>query len=406
MSPHEHFEELCALAIRDEIREDEAKELTEHLQCCADCRETATRLHGLGLILARGAEANGELSVPADMRARFVARARFAGIPLTLREEASTDRPRLFRLKPLILSGLSAAVLFAVVFSLGIRYAYRRSVVSSRPQSSIPAATPPGGTNATPFSEDQQLKDELFRASKQVVALSAQIKQQQSALDSLQQAKDQLTLQLAQLTATNETLQNERSQRTAEIATLNAQLEKVRSEENTRQAALLDAQAALRNEKLVVSDLESELAAAKQLNAALGEARELITARNLHVKDIPPEIGGNGSPQKAFGRVFYAEGRRLDFYAYDLADLQGLPQRESFYVWREASGPKEQIAKLGQLQIDNEKDGRWVLRVTDPTLVTHLSSVFVTLESDAKAVTQPTGKRMLFAFLGNQANHP
>src|SRR5580658_6297208 len=112
MSPHEYFDELCALAIRDEIREDEAAELAEHLQCCADCRETANHFHRLGLMLAMAAEANGNLSAPPDMTARFVARARFAGIPLTKEAAPHLERPRFFRFRPLVWSGLAAVVLF------------------------------------------------------------------------------------------------------------------------------------------------------------------------------------------------------------------------------------------------------------------------------------------------------
>ena len=403
MPQHEYFEELCALAIRDEIHADESRELDEHLQSCEDCREKVTQCHRLGLLFARAAEIKGDLSVPLDMKARLVARARLTGIPLSKPVEARSEEKGHwdFRLTPVYLA-LAAVVSLAVIFWVGVRYGRHQA----RLNTAVATATPSSTTSAEEPAEDRQLKEELAREKQQVITLSAQVKQQQLNLDSLKHTREQLTLNLSRLTATIDTLQDERAQRSAEITNLKDQLEKLSEQESTQQRALLDAQGALRNAKLMISDLESELATAKQVNTALGQARELITARNLHVKDIPPEIEGNGIPQKAFGRVFYAEGRRLDFYAYDLALPQGQSHRESFYVWRKTAGPKEQITKLGRLEVDNEKEGRWVLRVTDPSLITSLNSVFVTLESDAKPVTQPTGKRMLFAFLGNEPNHP
>ncbi|HEY6249445.1 MAG TPA: hypothetical protein VI685_05765 [Candidatus Angelobacter sp.] len=407
MSQHEHFDELCALAINGDIGEDESRELTEHLQECSDCRETATDFHKLGLMLARAAEATGQLSPPAGMNTRFVARARLAGIPLSrgigVQSRAETGR-KFFDLRSLVLSGLAVAVLVAVALFAGIRYGYQRSEQFTGHQPGIPVSSPPAGTLAA--GEEPELKEELVHANQQILALGAKVKQKELALESVTRTKDQLTTRLGELTATTETQQNERTQRSAEIVSVSEQLEKLRAEERSQGVVLIDAQAQLANEKLKTSDLESELAAAKEMNTTLGEARELITARNLHVKDIPPEIDGNGNSQRPFGRIFYAEGRRLDFYAYDLADLRKPSRRESFYVWKEGSGPKEHVAKLGRLNLDSAKESRWLLRVTDPGIVNNLKSVFVTLESDTRPVTQPTGQKILFAFLGNKANHP
>jgi len=45
------------------------------------------------------------------------------------------------------------------------------------------------------------------------------------------------------------------------------------------------------------------------------------------------------------------------------------------------------------------------LKVTDPTLLTGIDSVFVTAESlgDAK---RPRGTKILYAYIGGQPNHP
>jgi hypothetical protein len=59
---------------------------------------------------------------------------------------------------------------------------------------------------------------------------------------------------------------------------------------------------------------------------------------------------------------------------------------------------------LGVLRVDAKAQGRWVLKVENPELVKAISSVFVTSEP-ATDVQQPSGQKMLYAYLGD-ANHP
>jgi hypothetical protein len=47
------------------------------------------------------------------------------------------------------------------------------------------------------------------------------------------------------------------------------------------------------------------------------DVRQLISARNLHILEVH-DVDGGGKSARAFGRVFYAEGQTLIFYAFDL----------------------------------------------------------------------------------------
>ena len=47
-----------------------------------------------------------------------------------------------------------------------------------------------------------------------------------------------------------------------------------------------------------------------------------------------------------------------------------------------------------------------MLTFDDPNILAQINSVFVTVESSRKAVKEPGGKRILFAFLGDKPNHP
>src|SRR5215831_1624468 len=90
-SPHQHFEELCALAASGQISEPEFVELQDHLQQCAHCRSTYSDFIDLlhdKLPLA-DPEVLGTSKLPdlfsedSSYRERFFARARKEGVNLS-----------------------------------------------------------------------------------------------------------------------------------------------------------------------------------------------------------------------------------------------------------------------------------------------------------------------------------
>jgi hypothetical protein len=133
--------------------------------------------------------------------------------------------------------------------------------------------------------------------------------------------------------------------------------------------------------------------------------RDLVVARNLHIIDVH-DRNGDGKSQRAFGRIFYTEGKSLIFYAYDLADPRKVDAQVSFCVWGGRLGAEKPISNLGVFHNDDAKDGRWVLTFDDPNVLAQINSVFVTVESSRKTIREPGGRRILFAFLGDKPNHP
>jgi hypothetical protein len=206
-----------------------------------------------------------------------------------------------------------------------------------------------------------------------------------------------LTARIAELEASNSALKG------AEVSH-NAELQKVRQNLEQAQSRQTSAEAALVADEEKVATLNRELKRSQDLNASLAEAHELIVDRNVHVLNVFPEVDGNSKSSQPRGRIFYAEGRKLVFYAYDLNDAGKISAKASFYLWGEVPGV-QQLVGLGKFQLDNEEQGRWVLRVTDPKLLANLSSVFVTLESNKQPVTKPTGKRMLSRLLHSSADN-
>ncbi len=158
------------------------------------------------------------------------------------------------------------------------------------------------------------------------------------------------------------------------------------------------------NEKLV--DQSASIDRERQLLSAGRDIRDLIAARNLHIIDVY-DTDSRGKTTRAFGRVFYTEGKSLVFYAYDLASGHSDAGTYAFYVWGKKDGDPHLLRNLGPFAKDDQSQRRWVLTITDPKVLAEIDSVFVTLEpTDQKKAGRPSGKRLLSAFLGTPANHP
>ena len=63
------------------------------------------------------------------------------------------------------------------------------------------------------------------------------------------------------------------------------------------------------------------------------------------------------------------------------------------------------VKNLGVFHVDDQVQKRWVLRVDNPELLKSVESVFVTVEP-SPGRDKPSGRKLLYAYLGTQANHP
>jgi len=71
------------------------------------------------------------------------------------------------------------------------------------------------------------------------------------------------------------------------------------------------------------ADVERE----RQLMAVGKDVRQLISAtQTFNILDVH-DCGGGGKSAKAFGRVFYADGQALIFYAFDLPSGKLIPAK-------------------------------------------------------------------------------
>lgn len=409
MQSHDHYEQLCAAAVSGQIRPDELSELKEHMNTCADCREF---VGDIGAIVGQKIPELAQRSAvpsqkPAGMTDRFIARAHSEGIPLRKNKQSGIKRPKQAGLA-LFAAGAIAAIL-TVAVSLKI---FKAGPIPSRSEVSDRAAqmraSPANGNDAikdTLSRENGELRQRLQDAQAQLDSLTAKLKFEHDALKLAAVQNSKLSSHLPAVEDANAGLRKSLADRELQLAQIKEDLVKVESEQEAGRIASQVEEAELNTLRNKVVKLTTELQESEQLSGAAKQAKDLIVARNLHIVDVH-DADESGKRQRAFGRIFYTEGKSLVFYAYDLADPRQLDAKIDFYVWGGKDGSRQSVRSLGIFHRDDENEGRWVVRFDDAGVLARIDSVFVTVESKKKAASQPSGKRILYAFLGNNPNHP
>jgi len=394
MPGHEQFEELCALAASGQLDPEDWHALREHLQSCPACLEL---LGNFGKI---GADLMAEFvdTIPSgrmdEMRSRFVVRARQAGgnlsncpsPPLPTRRAGSA-----------VLTGCIAASILLILGGLLVRTRREtpQEVAAKASARSAMGATRPEGQASEQFlaaihgleRDKEALQARLNSATAQQVELESRIAQLTSQLDVesreaalAQSDRQDLAQRLAQVEIALDQARSKQSAQALEVASAQAQIDDL-------------------NRQLFYEKADSERE--KVLLAAGKDGQGIIGARNLHIVDVY-DADGRGK-RRSFGRVFYVEGQELVFYAYDLSDPRHA--NAQFYAWGAGGLAGQAVACLGILHNDGQNEQRWVLKFNDPSVLSKLDSIFVTAET-ASNLDKPKGKRVLFAVLSGQPNHP
>jgi hypothetical protein len=405
LNTHKQYEELCALAASGQASPDELTDLRAHLDDCPSCRSAAydfTQISAQALSHLAGKRL--QCQIPSGMTQRFVARARSEGIEITrenLPKVTQTNRRTLFA----TIGAVAALILIAGLLAIGRQKS--SPVAGDRGQlpGYQPTVTSMNVVSQQAPAGDTRLQQQLSSARAEMTSMGATIKAQRAEIESASKARDDLNARLTEAEQGSVRTQAERSQRDARIAQLEGEIEKARSEKNASDTALALQEAEVRELRKQVSDEAAALGQQRDLAARGSDVRDLVVARNLHIIDVH-DRDGDGKSQRAFGRIFYTEGKSLIFYAYDLADPRKLDAKVSFYVWGERLGAEKPVRSLGIFHNDDANDGRWVLTFDDPQVLAQINSVFVTVESAKKSIREPGGRRILFAFLGDKPNHP
>jgi predicted nucleic acid-binding Zn-ribbon protein len=434
---HPQFEELCALATSGQLSAEEASLLDAHLEECDECRRFLSDTRAVSDaviprifdIPRRGA------AVPKGMRERFLARTTAqgfrinAGAPLAAPSFAFAESPAIssenqdairidrfgtrlawFGSRRHWLTGAIAAGACAVCFLLGtVLWTPVRNGLHITSTETLPAAATPDAQAASASAQAEEIRtlttdrDKLAQQQAELVSdLEAANEQKRDVETALEQ---KISLLQSAAATDHETLTQQAAALSDRTATLQSQLEALRQKASATEALLSLRQQQTREDAARLESLQAQLASQAQTGQTSGdEVRDLVAARNLHIIDVY-DLDANGKRQRAFGRVFYVEGRSLVFYAFDLAAAHA-EKKMTFHVWGEHSDDKGTTISLGILHDDDPHEQRWALTYDDPRVLARINFVFVTMEPSNRPVTAPTGKQVLYAYLGGKPNHP
>jgi archaellum component FlaC len=448
-SDHEHFEELCALAAGAQISEPEFVELQDHLQGCVDCRSVYADFMDLShnkLPLADpevvdSSTRPGFFSEYPSFRERFLARARRQGLAV-LNGPAQRKPWRRFTIWPwpgfgyTQVATLAAAALLVVagVLAYNLHQSDQRymklaadkaamSQASGQPANvkgvESPASPTTGGSrdsssaNPAPIATDPaqatalrrtiQAENELARVRGDRASAEARAKAMEDQLARLASEMDALRAQNEKVNVSREELEQKlkTAEQVANAVKNNLQEIREARSKDSLTITVQDLEIQKLSEKL--KEQTEILEQQTNLLEASHEVRDLMGARNFHIADVR-DVDSKGKDQRAFGRVFYTEGKQtLIIYAFDLNDRNAPNRNASFQVWGKRGSAQSPTHSLVLFQIDDKKENRWVLRFEDPRILAEIDSVFVTVEPPGGSA-RPTGRQFLNAYLDTNPN--
>jgi predicted nucleic acid-binding Zn-ribbon protein len=440
---HGRYKEMCALAATAQLGGKEMSELNAHISTCDSCREFLWSLGQVSVqvmpLLAENGAPAADIVPPDGMRDRFLSR---IASEESVNEINGGARQYPFLLKELpsstigkaqggeqarqveppvsqpesrpfwLLSRSAAAMALCVIVGIAGFYAgvWRGKHTPQQPTQMQTPSTDASARNSVVGDSDHlsQLEGEKSQLENTLAKLKQELSilqsEKQSLSDELTSAKDKLTALTMQANSASEHSSAELQDAQNRVATLQSRVD-VLSERFAESEVKLSLQRQMSEDLVAKLDTtEEELRRQNDLRSAKLELGDLVATRNLHIVDVY-DADSNGKRDRSFGRVFYVEGKSLVFYAYDLGAPGQFKANVVFHVWGEKAGVKEVAHSLGILHKDDGQN-RWAMTFDDPSVLVKINSAFVTTEVASKHYNEPHGKKVLYAYWGNQPNHP
>jgi hypothetical protein len=422
MAVHEEFLRLCAAATAGELSASEQAKLDAHLAVCGECRQAMREYE----VASQSAAALAAALAPEEALTDSSWSMERAEKELFKRLDASkgaaegqnetgkqgqryTYQPSQIRWREVWMP-FAASILLALALGIAVYRSGggRRTEVAQRA---------PDPSKVSPSSLEEQLSDagyerkQLLRKladQEQTIAdLRRRLGKQQKAVSALlsanggataprdSAAREQQELALAETELT-------RLQKT--IDTLTSQRDEAASRAGMLDAKVGELTEMVRDRERDLDRKQQEVAKQQELLDRDRDIRELMGARDLYIAEVH-DVDGKGETSKTYSRIFYARGKKLIFYAYDLDGQSGLQNTGAFQVWGRRGPDKQKARSLGILYEDNVDKKRWVLKANDPKTLEDIDAVFVTAEPNGGS-QHPSGKQLLFASLRVSPNHP
>lgn len=431
ISPHDEFQELCAIATSGELTQEEQKKLEEHLAVCESCRQIFQQYKK---VVDRAIPAIAASDTPLDPDAPWDAGNAEKELLRRLERKGSIgDKKAKHRSKDfsssqqlLPVSNDSTWRDVWILYGAGILlfaglsfYAYRVGVHRGTESAKLmPPAQPASETQPTLEAqlsdaghERQIARTQIEERDRLIGDLRKQLLRQIENVNGLKAEKEKLEDALHTGDTARQDLAQQRDElsKKLDVATSNSQTLQQKLDSLSQQSAQDDARAKALDAKIIdlnrlLRDRETALNEKDELLAHDRDIRELMGARDLYIAEVH-DVARDGQTQKTYGRVFYTKGKSLIFYAYDLGEPTDLKRANAFQAWGRRGPDREQALPLGIFYEDNASKNRWVLKCDDPKTLAQIDAVFVTMEPQGGS-HKPSGKSLLFAYLKLEPNHP
>jgi hypothetical protein len=428
--PHDEFLELCSISTTGELSEEEQRKLQAHLATCSECRQA---LH--------------EFEAAADI-----------GVPLLISELASrspvevpsypevpdaeladkTDRltpapdPKKGEKGFLLAHGNSHigshldwhylwmpfAAAVTLVVALGI-YSYRTGqhhgieVAQARPTivNSQPEVEALERRLSDTGHEREMLQAQLSERDRIIRELRRRMAAESAELTGVRKSEAVLEESLQANQAEKQQVSQQQGALNQKLDTTQASLQKTRAALDSLQQTRLQDQARAESLADQIKDLYGQLRNRERtinkqqdMLADDRDIRDLMGARNLYIAEVY-DVARDGTTKKPYGRVFYTKGKSLIFYAYDLDQQPGVKRTSTFQAWGQDGPDRQRALNLGIFYQDSAAQKRWVLEFDNPRALQEINAVFVTVEPNGGS-QEPSGRRLLFASLRIEPNHP
>jgi hypothetical protein len=415
--PHDECQRLCALSLGGDLSEEQTRWLDNHLRICADCQKIFQQYEQVvdsvmpeQALPGRG---NGIDESSSNWSIEDAERRLFAALPAESPSIAA-DRPVTSSLQQWMKIGrysLAAALLISAL-ALGYELGHRSAPTLALQKTANSLPTPSPSASVSKIETKRNLEGKNIESlDREMASLREQVHSLNSDVSKLQDQRSELENRLTAQSQTLDTSSHSQDE-------LKSQLTKAESDRQSLEAQLATAQADGSRDMADATQLRAQL---KELNGALQsresdiaqdqellkhdrDIRNLITARDLYIAEIY-DVAKTGNTQKPFGRIFYTKGKSLIFYGYDLDQQPGLRNAAAFQAWGRRGADDQHDVSLGILYEDDASQKRWVLKFNDQATLAKIDEVFVTVEPSGGSA-KPSGKRLLFASLRIDPNHP
>ncbi len=430
MSPQHLNDDLCLDYLTGELPVDERQSFEEHLGECSLCRQSVKEYRtilrsGVPLVADEAVDdltldvpwsiEEGEKRLCAAIETQAETRGPFEHLKertKLLQRKHSKVGSGNFLLPSNLHVQLAAAASLILALALGM-YIYRIGLKRGREQSLVVAQSKSDSASWRTqlerlANERDQLESSLRDRELFISGLRAQLKEERKKNEelqtTLQSAGQEVREQTEEVSAERNTLANRVADEQALLAATEKKLDALEQAKTSDALRVTSLENQIHFMSQLLKDKDATIDEQQRFLASDRDIRNLMGARDLYIAEVY-DVGGNGKRRKPYGRVFYTKGKSLIFYAYDLDQQPGVKEASTFQAWGLRGPDRNAALNLGVMYVDNSTNKRWVLRFDDPEALQKVNAVFVTVEPNGGSPA-PRGKQVLFAYLGEEPNHP